>query len=237
VTRSNTGRSGLALLAMGAVLALAACGTGQVSQTADTNTAVGGLNAELTADQGSYKVRNLEVPFKDDGYRAGETAPVEVTLFNDTGEAVTVRVSSDSAESVALFDSSTPSASASVSVSASASVGPGPSTGPNGALQTPSAGPGTPLPDVTPTSLPPAGSPANFEIPAGGYLILTRAADRYLQLVGLDKPLNFGDTVAMTFDFGGKTLDTIVTMTPPLTPLPRPTVSVPGEEAAGGTGE
>jgi hypothetical protein len=104
-------------------------------------------------------------------------------------------------------------------------------------VQTPSAGPGTPQPDVTPTSLPPAGSPANFEIPAGGYLILTRAAGSYLQLVGLNKPLTFGDTVSMTFDFGGSTLDTIVTMTPPLTPLPRPKVVVPGEEAAAGTGE
>lgn len=231
MTRSNIGLSGLALLAMGAVLALAACGTGQISQTADTKTAVGGLNAELTTNQGSYKLRNLEVSFKDGGYKAGGTAPVEVTLFNDTTESVTVTVTSDGARAVTLFDSSKPSASP----SASESIGPGPSTGPNGAEQTPSAGPGTPLPDVTPTSLPPAGSPATFEIPANGYISLTRAAGSYLQLVGLTKPLTFGDTVNMTFDFGSQTLDTVVTMTPPLTPLPAPTVSVAGEEAGGDT--
>ncbi len=187
MTRSNIGTRRAAALLSGVVAAgllLSGCGTGQIAETADTVPAVHGANAELVTEGGSYKLRNVGVVFNEDGYAAGEDAPLEMALFNDTGEAVTVRISSAGARGVRLVDpSATPSPTpAAPSPSASASE---PSDS-----ESPSESPvGSRLPSPRRRRLPPspAAGPATVRIPANGFVLLNTTEGRHLELVGLQE--------------------------------------------------
>jgi hypothetical protein len=238
VTRSNIGiRRAAALLSgvVGVGLLLSGCGTGQISSTANTVTAVHGANEELAVEGGSYKVRNAAVEFNQDGYPAGDDAPLEMALFNDTGEAVTVRISSTAAQGVRLVD---PSAAPSPSVSESPSESPSGSPSEPSGSESPSASPSrsrsaAPSPSAAPAA--PAG-PATIQIPANGFVLLNTTTGPHLELVGLQSALNSGASVPMTFDFGGQQLDVAVNMAVPLTPVPRGSSVVGDENAEGETG-
>jgi len=234
VTRSNIGiRRAAALLAgaAAATFALVGCGTGQVAETSNKVSSVLGTNAELSVDGGSYKVRNLHIAFSEEGYEAGATAPMEVALFNDTNEPVTVRVTSEAARSVTLLDASATPAptTAAPTASPSGEASEEPSASPSAPEGSPDLT-GSPQPDATPSALPPAGSPASITIPPNGYVLLTEKSGRELQLVGLTEELTAGTAVDVTFDFNGQQLQVPASVAPPLTPLPRPSSAIEGED-------
>ena len=185
MTRSNIGTRRAAALLSGVVAAgllLSGCGTGQITETADTVPAVHGANAELVTEGGSYKLRNVGVVFNEDGYAAGEDAPLEMALFNDTGEAVTVRISSAGARGVRLVDpSATPSPTpAAPSPSASASE-------PSDSDVSPRSRPRSRRPSPRRRRLPPRRrrDRATVQIPANGFVLLNTTEGRHLELVGL----------------------------------------------------
>jgi hypothetical protein len=83
--------------------ALAACGTGQVAETALKNASVYGVSAQNS--NRSVLIRGLAVVYNNTaGYPAGSNAPLEVNFYNETKETVTVLVSSQPPTQVAEKD-------------------------------------------------------------------------------------------------------------------------------------
>src|ERR1051325_149263 len=89
-----TGRAAqVAGIAAVAAIALSGCSAGQVAETALKRPSVPGVNAE-TADR-SVAVRNLHVAYNGpEGYKAGDTAPLEVSLVNQTETPISVSITS-----------------------------------------------------------------------------------------------------------------------------------------------
>jgi hypothetical protein len=76
-----------------AAIALAACSAGQVAETALKRPSNAGVNAD-NAD-GSVFIRNLSVQYPGvEGYASGEDAPLELGIYNQTREPITVLISS-----------------------------------------------------------------------------------------------------------------------------------------------
>ena len=76
-----------------AAVALTGCSAGQVAETALKNTSTYGVNAD-NADA-SVVLRGLAVAYgSTKGYPAGGNAPLELSLFNQTTQPVTVRIAS-----------------------------------------------------------------------------------------------------------------------------------------------
>ncbi|GIF48984.1 hypothetical protein DFJ67_2621 [Asanoa ferruginea] len=206
--------AGLAVAASASLL-MSGCGSGQTSSTADTVPAVDGLNADLAANngQGDYSVRNMTVDFKVEGYPAGSDARLSLSLYNDTGEPVTVKVSSPGAQAVRLVD---PNAT--------------PSPVPAEPTEAPSPGASeTPTPSAAPATEAPVGGPAEITIPPAGFVQLNQEQGSFLLLTGLNKGLNAGDSVPVVFDFGGQQLTTQAGLAVPLSPVPRGPKVVPDE--------
>jgi hypothetical protein len=79
--------------AMVAVLAVAGCSAGQVAETAMLKAPVAGLNTE--SPEGDLLIRNLQVIYNNPtGYAPNTTAPIELSLFNQTEQPMTVVISS-----------------------------------------------------------------------------------------------------------------------------------------------
>nr|MDT0662685.1 hypothetical protein [Micromonospora sp. DSM 115978] len=245
MTRSIRGARRGAVLLAGATatgLLMSGCGAGQIAETAAVQPAVPGVNTQT--EDGMFKVRNLMVEYADPlGYPSGGDAPLNVALYNDSTAPLTVLVSTDSAEDVVLVDgSTTPTPEPSPTPDPTATASPDPAGTPTGEPPaTPTVDPGATAdpsasPDATvspdpagPASPPaPAGEPARIEIPAGGYVLLSREAGSYLQVVGLDRALLPGESINLTFEVDGERLATPVPVGVPLSPAPRG--SVPGGE-------
>ncbi|MEV4618378.1 hypothetical protein AB0J74_06615 [Asanoa sp. NPDC049573] len=210
--------AGLAVAASASLL-MSGCGSGQTSSTADTVPAIDGIDADLTANngQGSYSVRNMTVDFKLEGYPAGSDARLSLVLYNNTGEPVTVRVSSPGAEAVRLVN---PNAT------------PSPTPAQPTATATPTAGAtGTPTPTTpaAPATQAPVGGPAELTIPPAGFVQLNQQQGSFLLLTGLTKALTAGDSVPVVFDFGGQQLTAQAGLAVPLSPVPRGPKVVPDE--------
>jgi hypothetical protein len=244
------------LLAVGGPL-LTACGSGQLAETSRIVPAIAGVDRDIQTPDGTVKIRNAALAFSEQGYRAGGNAPLEMVVFNETAKAVTVRVSTTGARAVEVVGSPTaaspsagpPSASPtaaaypvpSASVTSSVTAAPGGSASP-GATGSPGASgsPGTsgspsaaaPSPTAAPTSAAPSG-PASLQIPPGGYVVLDGASGNYLRVVGLDEDLTVGNSLDLSFDVAGQTVQLPVTIAPPLEPLPRPSPVVGDEEGEG----
>jgi hypothetical protein len=76
-----------------AVIALAGCSAGQVAETANLKPPVAGINT--ASPDGSLLIRNLQVVYNStDGYPANGSAPLEVSLFNQTKNPITVTITS-----------------------------------------------------------------------------------------------------------------------------------------------
>lgn len=91
--------------ALGVVLLVSGCGTGQISQTADTQPAAPGANStDGPGTAGSIQLRNVLLEYPGvDGYRQGAAAPLQLRIFNTGGRPVTlVRVSTDIASGVTM---------------------------------------------------------------------------------------------------------------------------------------
>lgn len=223
MTRSIRGarRAGLLLAGAAATLLLASgCAAGQIAETANKAPGVPGLNVELrTPEGGSYKVRNLLIAYPGlNGYPAGGNAPVEVAIFNDTSEPVTVTVTSSDARAVLLTGGQAPS--------------PSPTTAaPTGSPGTPSPGTASPTArSVTPTPQV-VERPARLQIPPRSFVTFSDNTDQQIQLTGLNRALKAGGSVNLIFDFGdGRQITAQPSVRVPLTPVPAATPVVGGAD-------
>ena len=227
MTRSIGGYRRAAVLLAGATAAtllVSGCGAGQIAETANKASAIPGVNVDLEVTDGSYKIRNLLVAYKDTNpYPAGGNAALSVAIFNDTAKEVTVKVTSDSARSVVIAGATptpaqppaTPTPSAPGSVSPTAATTPA-----EGATESQSPRPtGSPQP-VPSVAVPPSDGPATLKIPAHGFVILGPSGGSFLQLEGLRAALRTGQTVNLVFDFDGKQIATTASVSVPLSPAP-----------------
>ncbi|GAA3344281.1 hypothetical protein GCM10020358_46900 [Amorphoplanes nipponensis] len=242
-TRRAALATGVATLA---AIALAGCSAGQVAETALKNASVYGVNAE--SSDGSVFIRNLAVSYNGStGYPAGADAPLQVGLYNQTRQAITVLVSSQpatggealvSARSVALVGgAATPSAPATAIPEPSGSRPSDTEDDQSGdQVPDPSA---NPSPGATPSTAPAAGGatgrPARIEIgPLGSATFLPGDAEK-LQAVGLSGKLVPGQSINLVFEFsnGAKPLVLQAPMAIPLSPASR----APGFEPEENLGE
>ncbi|SCL60805.1 hypothetical protein [Micromonospora peucetia] len=244
MTRSIRGSRRAALLLSGMAAAtgllLSGCGTGHVSETANKEPSVQGVN--LSARNGEYAVRGLLLGFPGvEGYKAGANAVLNAVIYNDSANPVTVTVTTDSAREVVITGvgaTASPSASPSEPASESPSPTPTGSESPSpGTSESPSVSPGAPESPSAPESpAAPAGEPARIEIPARSYVQLNTESDRVFQLIGLNESLRSGQNVVLTFDFGnGVTVTSPVPVAVPLTPAAPPSKIV--ERLGGYEGE
>ncbi|MEU5906338.1 hypothetical protein ABZ780_18430 [Micromonospora sp. NPDC047467] len=246
MTRSIRGSRRAALLLSGiaaASLLVSGCGTGQVAETALKEPSIQGVN--LTTPNGAYAVRGLLIDYPGtEGYRAGQDAPLNAVIYNDSKSTVTVTVTTESAREVVISGgSASPSpsaeASASASPSASESGSASPSATPSGTGSS-SATPSAPESARASGSASPAapGQPARIELAPQSYLQLNSEATSQLRLIGLKEALRSGQNVVVTFDFGnGNTVTSPVPIAVPLTapPVPSPIIERLGGHDEGDT--
>ncbi|GAA3931635.1 hypothetical protein [Actinoplanes auranticolor] len=248
-TRRAAVATGVATLA---AIALAGCSAGQVAETALKNPSVYGVNAQ--SSDASVYVRNLAVAYDGTtGYPAGGSAPLQLGLYNQTRQAITVLISSQpatgttekegvvSARSVGLVGgaSTTPSAPSTAIPEPSGSR-PSDTQDDQNSNQIPSPDPSTnPSPGEAPSTAPtPAGAetrPARIEIgPLGAATFLPEDAEK-LQAVGLSGKLLPGQSVNLVFEFsnGAPPLVLQAPMAIPLSPASR----APGIDAEENLGE
>ncbi|SCF35249.1 hypothetical protein [Micromonospora mirobrigensis] len=263
MTRSIWGSGRAALLLAGtaaaASLLLSGCGAGQVAETSNKIPSVQGINVQ-TSDN-LYKVRGLYIQYPGvEGYQAGANAPLNVVLYNDSREPVTVTVTTDGARQVALTGSapsgaqaspsesptepmsgspspSDPSASPSQSVGPVESASASPSASASASASASSSASASASPSASANA--PAGEPARIEIPALGYAqFIPASGGRQLELVGLNEALLSGQEINLTFDFGnGRTVSTGAPVGVPLTPGPKASPIITREGGAEGGGE
>jgi hypothetical protein len=211
-----------------AVVALAGCSAGQTAETSLLQTPVSGLNT--ASPDGGLLIRNLQVAYGDSaGYPVNSTAPLEVSLFNQTQQPLTVTISSQpqttvtagivSAGSVGISGgatgsaSPTPSGSASPTPSGSASPTPSGSASPtpSGSASAPSGAPATP-----------ALQPAKIVIDPLGTVAFLPGDPQSLQAVGLTDRLFPGNSLALTIQVGtAAPMSVLAPVATPLSPASR----------------
>ena len=199
VTRRAALATGVATLA---AIALAGCSAGQVAETSLKKSSVYGVNA-ASSDQSVF-IRNLAVAYKGStGYPAGADATLQVGLYNQTRQTVTVLISSRpaadatgkdtvvSAQSVGLVGgaAATPSAASTPSPST-----PSPST----PSSEPSAGAS---PSAEPSATGPAARPARIELAPLGTATFLPEDTQQLQALGLSGKLVPGQSINLVFEF------------------------------------
>ncbi|HEX9999783.1 MAG TPA: hypothetical protein VGB74_04980 [Actinoplanes sp.] len=176
-----------------ALIALGACSAGQVAETALLKAPVSGLSTQ--SPDGSLLIRNLQVIYNSPiGYPAGGNAPLELSLFNQTQQPITVLISSPPAQEGTEGVVS----ARQVGVATAARVGEAPpTTAPSPATD--------PLPGADPSASAPAPAgpalqPAKFTIaPLSTESFLPGDTDS-LQLVGLSDKLAPGISVSLVIE-------------------------------------
>jgi hypothetical protein len=240
VIASRGCRRSLQATAVGALLlGITACGTGQITQTADAVSVVPGVNVDI-GPNGQIGLRNVQIAYNGPGgYPKGGTAPLLVRIFNSGPTPVTLTgvTATGLAQKVALVGAARatplPTRSASPttappSPSASASAQPSGSARPSASVSasaSPSAPPG---PAPTPAPSTPTGEEGfSITIDPSSYVLLVPGQGGYLQLVGLTSALMPGQSVRMEFTFDNAVRTQIdVPMGVPTAPLPRPSATV-----------
>jgi hypothetical protein len=237
-TRRAALATGVATLA---AVALAGCSAGQVAETALKNPSVYGVNSD-SSDRSVF-IRNLAVAYPGTaGYPAGADAPLQVGLYNQTKQAITVLVSSQpatdvegvvSARSVGLSggSSTTPSAPSTAIPEPSGSR-PSDTEDDQNTEQIPDPS-ANPSPGETPSAQPSASGaatrPAQIEIgPLGAATFLPTDAEK-LVASGLTGKLTPGQSLNLVFEFSNGA-DPLVLRAPVAVPL-SPASRAPGNEA------
>jgi hypothetical protein len=235
----------LAGVATVAAVALAGCSAGQIAETSLKRPSNQGVNAD-NSDM-SVAIRNLAVTYNGTtGYAKGDSAPLEVGLYNQTTQPITVLISSKpaenavendgviSAESVGL--SGGPSATSAPSTtlpnpsgSRDAAV-PETSSGPSGSVEQPSSSPSL-APDPSSSAVDdtaPSTEPARITIAPKGSVTFLPGDKESLLAVGLTGKLAPGGSINLVFEFsnGAAPLTLSAAVAIPLSPASR----APGNE-------
>ena len=219
-----------------AALALGGCSAGQVAETAAKKPSVPGVNVE-TADR-SLAIRNLHVAYNGPkGYAAGENAPLEVSLVNQTNAPISVTISSRPPASSVPKQGVISAQRVGLSGGAAATGAPSADPEPSGSR--PVATPDTDTPDNIPSPDPstsaapqpsvsavPAGAalePARISVPPMSSVIYLAADKEQLVASGLSDRLLPAQAVNLVFEFsnGAKALELQAPVTVPLSPAPR----------------
>ena len=221
--RTVLGAALLASAALGIGL-LSACGSGQITGTDTQVAAVPGISTQ-SAD-GQIALRDGVVTYAAE-YKAGSTVPISVRLFNNSKQSVKLTGASGANGDIVLIGGpaapspspTSPSPTPSGSRKASGSASPS---------ESPSASP-------SPTSV--GSSKISIDIPVDGFVVLSRDSKTYLavgQLAGTT--LKSGGAlrdIKLNFTYADGTTTTLdlpeLPMTPPLTPLPKPSPIVHSE--------
>jgi hypothetical protein len=195
--------------AMVAVIALAGCSAGQVAETAMLKPPVSGLNTQ--SPDGGLLIRNLQVIYNGPtGYKSGSAAPLEVGLFNQTQNPITVTISSrprqEQGETVVAAQqiglTGGPGAASPSANPEPTGSRPEPSQGLNSEqVDTPSPNASTPTASTTPTSAPL--QPARITIPALSNVTFQADADSSLVASGLSGDLRPGYSLSLVFEVSG----------------------------------
>lgn len=236
----STSRSVLAGLVVAGGLALSACASGQIAQTAQMSPTVDGQMAQV----GSLAIRNAALDYPAGGvYERGSDARLRMVVVNggvapDSLVSVSSPVATDvtisAGGSAEATGSATPEPTGSPSESASPTATPSDTAS---GTATPSASPGesaSPSPTSSPT---PSPTPENaqIQIPPNSYVSFREDGPR-IMLTGLTRQLRPGQNlpVTLTFQRAGSVTMTIAVGTPEIQLPPAPTVSVePGGESEG----
>jgi len=236
----STSRSVLAGLVVAGGLALSACASGQIAQTAQMSPTVDGQMAQV----GSLAIRNVALDYPAGGvYERGSDARLRMVVVNggvapDSLVSVSSPVATDvtisAGGSAEVTGSATPEPTGSPSESASPTATPSDTAS---GTATPSASPGesaSPSPTSSPT---PSPTPENaqIQIPPNSYVSFREDGPR-IMLTGLTRQLRPGQNlvVTLTFQRAGSVTMTIAVGTPEAQLPPAPTVSVePGGESEG----
>ncbi|MGX6603630.1 hypothetical protein ACWKSP_16020 [Micromonosporaceae bacterium Da 78-11] len=175
-----------------AVIALGGCSAGQVAETANLKAPISGLNT--ASPDGSLLIRNLQVVYNNpEGYPASGSAPIEVSLFNQTQSPITVTISSKPAttESKGL-----------VSAKQVGVVGATP-TGSAAASSEPAALPsasGSASASASAAPAAPAAQPAKFTIAPLSTETFLPGDAQSLQAIGLSDELRSGGSLSLVFE-------------------------------------
>ncbi|GIE98008.1 hypothetical protein [Paractinoplanes rishiriensis] len=220
--------------AMVAVIALGGCSAGQVAETAILKAPISGLDTQ--SPDGTLLVRNLQVVYNSpEGYPAGGNAPIQVSLFNQTEQPMTVLISS---RPPAEGGGETAVSARQVGVGplraggAEPSEPAEPSAEPSGA---PSADPSAAPDPSASASAAPAGSaaqPARFTIAPLSSQTFLPGDTEMLQAIGLSGRLAPGYSLALTIE-----VSTSATPLEVLAPFAIPTSPASRGPAAEGEGE
>lgn len=223
-----------------AAVALAACSSGQVAETSLKKPSNQGVNVD-NSDRSVF-IRNLSVLYDGtEGYAAGDSAPLELGIYNQTTQPITVLISSqppaESQEGQGVVSGSSVSliggASAEPSTPASAIPEPSgsrPSGGQddNSEDEIPNPDPSSnPSPGAEPSTAPTRpgaqGRPARIEIgPLGSATFLPDSPEQ-LRVLDLSGKLTPGTAVNLLFEFsnGAKDLTVQAPVGIPLSPASR----------------
>jgi hypothetical protein len=229
-------------LAAATAVAFAGCSAGQVAETSLKRPSNQGLNEENSNN--TVAIRNLAVSYNGpEGYAAGDSAPLEVGLYNETSQPVTVLISSRqpdaslgktvvSGTNVALVGGQPSSPSTAIpepSGSRDAAV-PENSNGPSGSVEAPSTSPSasaSPSVSVSASGESPSpsssGTPARIQLSPLGYASFLPGDKQSLQVQGLSGKLLPGMAVNLVFEFsnGAAPLTLQAPVGIPLSPAPR----------------
>jgi hypothetical protein len=228
---------------MVAVLALAGCSAGQTAETSLLQTPISGVNT--ASPDGGLLIRDLQVVYKDVmGYPANGSAPLELSLFNQTHQEITVTISSQPQQTVTQGVVSAQQVGLTGPAPApSSSVAPDPSGGGDTSPSTPTpdtsgeVSPAASAPSALPTDTatpPPAAalSPAKLTIPALGSLTFLPGDKTALIAAGLSNRLASGYSLALTVQSSTSAtpINVLVPISDPLSPAP-PGPAVSGENS------
>ena len=205
----SVGRRRVALFAgavTAAAVALAGCSAGQVAETAQKRPSNQGVNIDNS--NRSVYIRNLSVAYNGtEGYAAGESAPLEVGIYNQTEQEVTVLISSPPAASQQPSEPLVSAKQIGLTGGSGSSAAPSPAA-------SASSEPGEPSASL---------APARVTLPALGYQTFLPGDQQELQAAGLTGALKPGGAVNLVFEFsnGAEPLTIQAPMGIPLSPAPR----------------
>jgi hypothetical protein len=204
-----------------AALALGGCSAGQVAETAILDAPIAGVNTKSAT--GSVLIRNLQVEYNGvEGYESGDDAPLELSLYNQTNETVTVTISPQKPSRPQVIGATQVGFVSTATVTTPGEVAASTSAGP-------SAGPAA---SAAPTA---TVKPAQIKIGPQGSALFRPTDSAQLQVIGLDGALKPGMSVSLVFEFSDDAtpLEVQAPVASPLTPVPRGSAEV-HEEAEGG---
>ena len=192
-------------LAAATAVAFAGCSAGQVAETSLKRPSNQGVNEENSNN--TVAIRNLAVVYNGtDGYAAGDSAPLEVTLYNQTSQPITVLVSSRKPDAALGTDvvsgTNVVLVGGQSSPATSSAESPSPSPSESGAA---------------------AGTPARIVLDPLGYASFLPGDTQSLQVQGLSDKLRPGMSVNLVFEFsnGAAPLTLQAPVGIPLSPAPR----------------